>query len=142
MEEGLFRGLFTKIITAEKFRKYALIFQSVLFGIWHIVTPLKDLADGNLKLSEFVVLSFGYIILAGLMVIKWGLLYKMTGTLYVGMADHFFNNCIASNLLHVCTESGIDEMMILRIAIAQILSFVLVLIVFLKRNKRNQQKET
>ncbi len=136
MEEGLFRGLFTKITSTEKSMKYALILQSVLFGIWHIVTPLKDLVDGSLGFSGFIVLSIGYLILAGLMGIKWGLLYRMTGNLYVGMADHFFNNCIASNLLHICTESGIDEMMIIRIAIAQLISFVFVVIMYAKWNKK------
>lgn len=135
MEEGLFRGLLTKIARAEKSARYALMLQSGLFGIWHIVTPFKELVDGNLGFFEFVVLSVGYVILAGLMGIKWGLLYKMTRSLYAGMADHFFNNCIASNLVHICTEEGIDEMMIMRIAIAQIISFVIV--VFLYKNKRN-----
>ena len=51
----------------------------------------------------------------------------MTGSLYAGMADHFFNNCIATNLLHVSTESGVDEMMIVRVLIAQLLSFFIVL---------------
>ena len=136
MEEGLFRGLFTKITSTEKSMKYALILQSVLFGIWHIVTPLKDLVDGSLGVPEFVVLSIGYLILAGLMGIKWGLLYRMTGNLYVGMADHFFNNCIASNLLHVCTGSGIDEMMIIRIAIAQLISFIVVLIIATRKKTK------
>ena len=56
----------------------------------------------------------------------------MTGSLYAGMADHFFNNCIATNLLHVTTESGIDEMMIIRVMIAQLLSFAVVLVVWKK----------
>ncbi len=69
------------------------------------------------------------------MVIKWGLLYGMTGSLYAGMADHFFNNCIATNLLHVITESGIDEMMIIRVTFAQLLSFAV--IVFWRKRERN-----
>ena len=48
------------------------------------------------------------------------------------MADHFFNNCIATNLLHVITETGTDEMMIIRVAIAQLLSFTVVLLVWKK----------
>ena len=45
----------------------------------------------------------------------------------------FFNNCIATNLLHVVTESGTDEMMIIRVAIAQLLSFAVVLILWKRR---------
>ena len=67
--------------------------------------------------------------------IKWGLLYRMTGSLYAGMADHFFNNCIATNLLHVITVNGVDEMMIVRVVIAQLISFVVVFLVWKKREK-------
>lgn len=59
----------------------------------------------------------------------------MTGSLYAGMADHFFNNCIATNLLHVITVNGVDEMMIVRVVIAQLISFVVVFLVWKKREK-------
>ena len=62
----------------------------------------------------------------------------MTGSLYAGMADHFFNNCIATNLFHIVTESGSDEMMIIRVAIAQLLSFTVVLLVWKKRVKHKE----
>ena len=71
-----------------------------------------------------------------MMGIKWGLMYRMTGSLYSGMADHFFNNCIATNLLHVVTDTGIDEMMIVRVMIAQLLSFVIVICLWMKRKKK------
>jgi membrane protease YdiL (CAAX protease family) len=135
MEEGTFRGLFNKIVLIDHSDKTALMFQALLFGIWHIVTPLHNLIDGDINWVSFIVLSIGYVILAGMMGIKWGMLYRMTGNLYAGMADHFFNNCIATNLLHVTTENGVDEMMIIRVAIAQLLSFIIVLIVWFGRHK-------
>lgn len=55
------------------------------------------------SIGSFIALGVGYIVLAGMMGIKWELLYRMTGSLYAGMADHFFNNCIATNLVHVTT---------------------------------------
>lgn len=135
-EEGVFRGLIFKIVSTEHTEKTAILFQSLLFGVWHIVTPLRNLTDGDLEIAQFAVLSIGYIVLAGFMGIKWSLLYKMTGSLYAGMTDHFFNNCIASNLLHVVTESGIDEMMTVRIITAQMLSFAIVLFAFYKRKNK------
>ena len=133
MEEGTFRGLFYKIVETDHSMRFALLFQAFLFGIWHIVTPLHNLIDGDIDIAAFTAFGVGYIILAGMMGIKWALLYRMTGNLYAGMADHFFNNCIATNLLHVTTKTGTDEMMIIRVIIAQILSFVVVLTVWLKR---------
>lgn len=135
MEEGTFRGLFDKLISQEHSDRFALLFQAFLFGVWHIVTPLHNLIDGDINAASFIALGVGYIILAGMMGIKWGLMYRMTESLYSGMADHFFNNCIATNLLHVVTYSGIDDMMIVRVMIAQLLSFVIVITVWMKKKK-------
>ena len=136
MEEGCFRGLFLNLVEERHSARFALLFQALLFGLWHLVTPLRNLLDGDMDVMSFVALSIGYIILAGLMGIKWGLLSRMTGSLYAGMADHFFNNCIATNLLHVCTVSGVDEWLLLRVLTAQLFSFALVLLLWRKhRNK-------
>ena len=136
MEEGTFRGLFFNIVSCKKPMKTALFFQALLFGIWHVVTPLHNLIDGDINVPSFIALSIGYIILAGMMGIKWGLMYKMTGSLYSGMADHFFNNCIATNLLHITTGEGIDDMMIVRVMIAQLLSFAAVLVIYFAWKKK------
>ena len=135
MEEGTFRGLFYHITLTDHAPKYACVFQALLFGVWHIVTPLHNLIDGDINIGSFIALGLGYIILAGMMGIKWEMMYRMTGSLYAGLADHFFNNCIATNLLHVVTESGTDEMMIIRVAIAQLLSFSVVLLLSVKRKR-------
>lgn len=87
------------------------MFQALLFGVWHIVTPLHNLIDGDINTGSFIALGVGYIVLAGMMGIKWG-------------------------LLHVITESGVDEMMIIRVVIAQLLSFTAVLLVWKKQKKK------
>lgn len=136
MEVGTFRGLFTRIVSENHTIRLAIIFQAFLFGIWHIVTPLHNYVDGSLGLGGFIGLSIGYVILAGLMGIKWGFLQEITGSLYAGMADHFFNNCIATNLVHVITVGGIDELMIVRIIIAQLLSFLIVGVAYYRGKNR------
>lgn len=137
MEEGVFRGLFYGILRTDHAARAAVLIQALLFGIWHVVTPLHNLIDGDIGLVGFMGLSVGYIVLAGIMGIKWSLLYRMTGNLYAGMADHFFNNCVATNLLHLTTESGTDEWMIVRVLIAQLLSFAVVVAYWMRRKKRS-----
>ena len=68
------------------------------------------------------------------------MLSKLEGALYMGMADHFVNNAIV-NLLHVTSTNGTDELMFMRITVAQTVSFIVVLIVFLKRIKHENQRE-
>lgn len=140
MEEGTFRGLFFRILNTDRSAKAAVLIQALLFGIWHIVTPLHNLVDGEIGAAGFIGLSAGYVILAGMMGIKWSLMYELTGSLYAGMADHFFNNCIATNLLHLTTESGTDEMMLLRVLIAQMLSFTAVVMIRMMRKKKSRQQ--
>lgn len=60
--------------------------------------------------------------------IKWGLLYQLSGTVWIGLADHFFNNCVVTNLLHVVTNEGVDDLQILRVLIGELTSFIAVFI--------------
>ena len=62
------------------------------------------------------LMSIGYIILAGIMGVKWGVLYRTTGNIWVGLGDHLFNNTVATNMLHVVSGAGADELQIVRIA--------------------------
>ena len=132
MEEGVFRGLFTKILEGISYRK-SLFFIAFLFGIWHLVMPLRDYLQGESSLVNLIAMGIGYVILAGMMSIKWSLLYKMTGSLWFGLGDHFFNN-LASNLVHVVSNSEADSLQIVRILLWQLLSFAIVLLGYQKRN--------
>ena len=76
--------------------------------------------------TSYYSIRIGYVILAGMMSIKWSLLYKMTGSLWLGLGDHLFNN-LASNLVHVISNSDVDSLQIVRILLWQLLSFALVL---------------
>ena len=130
MEEGIFRGLFTKILEDISYNT-SLFLIAFLFGIWHLVMPFRDYMEGKSSISNLLVMGIGYVILAGMMSIKWSLLYRMTGSLWIGLGDHLFNNVI-SNLLHVVSNNEVDNVQIVRILIWQILSFVIVLIIYKK----------
>ena len=133
MEEGIFRGLFTKILEDISYNT-SLFLIAFLFGIWHLVMPFRDYIEGKSSISNLLVMGIGYVILAGMMSIKWSLLYRMTGSLWIGLGDHLFNNVI-SNLLHVVSNNEVDNMQIVRILIWQILSFVIVLVIYKKRKR-------
>lgn len=92
MEEGMFRGLFTNILAKKHSFLQSALLIAFLFGIWHWVMPLRDYIDGRTTFENLLVLGVGYTLLAGIMSIKWSLLYKMTDSLWVGLGDHLFNN--------------------------------------------------
>ena len=138
MEEGLFRGFYITYLQEKIGMKGALFIAALLFGLWHLVTPLRSLADGQMNLPEFAVMSIGYVVLSALMGIKWGLLFEHSGSVWIGLADHFFNNCVVTNLLHVVTETGVDEYQIMRVLIGELTSFVAV-VVYVKIKARTQR---
>lgn len=135
MEEGVFRGLFMKILSEKLSFFCAVLFIALLFGIWHWVMPLRDFMEGSISLSNLLIMSIGYIILAGIMSIKWSLLYKLTGTLWMGLGDHLFNNIVVTNLLHVVSDNQADSLQILRILTGQMLSFSIVMLYYKKTIK-------
>ncbi|KPU44331.1 CAAX amino terminal protease self- immunity [Oxobacter pfennigii] len=131
MEEGVFRGLFIRLAETRYSFLKAVILSSILFGIWHIAAPVRSLMDGEMSAAGAVIYSFIYILTAGLAGAKFCLLTKITGSLWMPMADHFLNNTII-NILHVVTVSGADELQFIRISIAQTISFLTVLFIYWK----------
>ena len=140
MEEGIFRGLFNKILR-QKFNFIAsAIIASVLFGFWHIVGPVRNYFDGTQSLNGMIANAVMLLFSSALVGFKFALLTKMTGSIYMGMGDHFVNNTIV-NLLHVVSNTGSDEMMVIRISIAQSLSLILVLVWYIINRKKTSMGE-
>ena len=130
MEEGVFRGLFQKMLSDKYKWLIAGIIASVLFGLWHIMAPLRSLIEGNKTVGGFIGESAMLIGTSALVGFKFVLMGKITGNLYMGMGDHFVNNTIV-NILHVINkENEADQLQVIRISIAQSVSFIAVLIWF------------
>lgn len=138
MEEGVFRGLFIKLAETRYSFLQAAAFSSVLFGIWHIAAPVRSLLDGEMSGAGAMMSTLLLVLTTGITGAKFCLLTKMTGSLWMPMADHFFNNTIV-NILHVETISGADELQVVRISIAQTVSFLIVLFLYWKSGARHKQ---
>ena len=136
MEEGMFRGLFPKLLEHKYTFIISAVIASVLFGMWHIMAPIRDYYDGTMSMSGFIANSVMLVITSALVGFKFAMITKLTGNLYMAMGDHFVNNTIV-NILHVISITGTDDLMILRISIAQSVSFIIVLIwYFVARHKK------
>ena len=109
-----------------------------LFGIWHIVMPVRSYVNDEMSFAAMLLMAIGYIVLAGIMGIKWGLLYRITGNLWAGLGDHLFNNTVATNMLHIVSLKGADELQIVRIMAAQIISVAVVLVIHTVRTANAQ----
>ncbi|MEA4987706.1 MAG: CPBP family intramembrane glutamic endopeptidase [Anaerovorax sp.] len=139
MEEGIFRGLFQTILEKKYNFILSAVIASILFGLWHLIGPVRNYYDGISSFEGMVINISMLVITSALVGFKFALLTKITGSLYMAMGDHFVNNTMV-NILHVVSNKGADELMFLRITIAQIISFAIVLIYYLKcrRTKAEQ----
>lgn len=137
MEEGLFRGLFPRMLNSRRFWKVTGIC-SLLFGFWHIVGPVRNYIDGQSSFQGMIANAIMLIVSSTLVGLKLAMITYMEGNLYMGMADHFVNNTIV-NLLHIESSTGTDEMMFLRITVAQTISFLIVLFIFWERKNHGKK---
>ncbi len=138
MEEGVFRGLFVKIAENKYSFIKVCIFSSLLFGFWHIISPLRNAYDGVQSPAGAFMMGLMLVGTSALAGAQYVMLFKMTGGLWMPMAFHFVNNT-SVNLLHVVTDSGADELQTIRLTITGTLSFVIVLIMFLLSRKRKNR---
>ena len=141
MEEGVFRGLFQKMLNNHFTFIIAAIIASALFGVWHIMSPLRNYLDGEQSLGGFIAQSCLLIGTSALVGFKFAMMGKLTGNLYMAMGDHFVNNTII-NILHVVSQEEADTFQVIRITIAQSLSFTVVLIWYLIVCFKNKKQQT
>ena len=118
MEEGVFRGLFLKLAEKKYNFLIAVIISSVLFGLWHLIAPIRSYIDGERSLGGMFAMMIMLFFTTGITGAKFCLLTKITGSLWLPMTDHFINNTIV-NILHTSSTGGIDELQTVRITIAQ-----------------------
>lgn len=138
MEEGVFRGLFIKLAEHQYTFAKAVLISSALFGLWHIAAPVRSLVDGEMDVTQTVVTALIVMLITGITGVKFCLLTRLSGSLWMPMADHFFNNTII-NTMHVVTVSGVDSLQVVRISVAQTLSFIVVLLFYWKSGARYKQ---
>ena len=135
MEEGVFRGLFQKILEKKYSFIVSAIIGSCLFGFWHIMAPARSFFDGAMSYNGFIANAILLVFTSSLIGFEFAIMTKITGSLYMAMGHHFINNAIV-NMLHVVSNTGADEFMVIRIAIAQSISFVIILIWYISIQRK------
>jgi len=126
MEEGLFRGVMITHFSVHLSFWKANLLQAFLFGLWHIIWPIKSYTMDQMSAVEAIVIAIGYIVASGLIGLVWGYLFFKTGNLWAPWLAHTMNNS-TMNLLHTVTAEGYDFGFMIRMGV---LPFVALLMIF------------
>lgn len=134
MEEGLFRGVFLPALMTRHGFWTANLLQSLLFGLWHAVWPLKAVLTGQVSVMGGVMA--GLLLFLGSFIngLLWGYLHHLTGSLWIAFWAHFAANSI-QNLVHIGTPDGVDATASIRGIIGGVLSTLLIVGIALARRR-------
>lgn len=105
MEEGLFRGLLLLQLAAVVSSNRANLIQAALFGLWHVVWPLRAVIDGEMAADAALVFGTGYVLVSAMVGYVWGCLFLWFRSLWVPVLSHSFHNAVL-NVVHVTTGNG------------------------------------
>ncbi|MBE3598386.1 MAG: CPBP family intramembrane metalloprotease [Limnochordaceae bacterium] len=119
LEEGLFRGVMMGHLVPVLGPTRANLLQAALFGIWHLVWPLREVLDGSMGISTALGLGAGYTVLSFLIGLAFGWLLQGTGSLWAPWVAHTLNNS-AYNVLQIVTAAGVEGTMGLRAAVVTV----------------------
>lgn len=141
MEDGVFRGLFMRVLGTRHSFVISLLISSFIFGLWHCWLPLRNYFDGEQSGAGATMSALLLIVTSFIFGAELCLLCQWENALWTGMTVHFINNA-SVNLLHVVTAAGVDRLQTMRISIAQTLICIVALALVIVRHKRSQQEKT
>ena len=107
MEDGLFRGVMIRLLLVRFSGWGAIIFQAVLFSLWHISWPIRRLLDGHATPGEAAFEASGLLLATLISGIVYGYFYYKTDNLWGAFVGHTINNGIF-NVLFIQTSAGMQ----------------------------------
>lgn len=138
MENSIFSGIMISV--GEKRHSFFFangFYSSFLFGLWHSMMPLRNYVDGSQSLSGAVLTALMFLGSSFLFSVQLGMQFKQANSsLWDGMTAHFINN-VSVNLFHVVFTNGADSNPTMRLAIAQTIMFIIVLVRWSMWKKQN-----
>ena len=138
-KEMFFRGyLMTQFIGKYGLKK-ANIIQSALYASLSIPNMLYSLINGSFK--DFSVILTVYMlviypIINFLCGVKWGCFYRVNGTIWMSVADHFMNNFLLT-CVYISPDRLPEKWFALEVLAVQVLSCAMFIPMYLYRDKAN-----
>lgn len=118
----------------------AIFIQSIIYMLSFVPTFAYYLYTGRFEFQGPLMSFFlicGHLVYNLISGVKWGLFYRVNGTVWMSVADHFFMNFVVSSFFF--TEHRLPEKWyIIEVIAIQILSIIMFIPFFLKRDRQNE----
>lgn len=144
--QSLFKELFFRgFLISQLFKKFGLLkanlVQTVLYTLFLVPTIAQNIISGRFSRYGLVMTAFiiGCNLLADFISgYKWGLYYRVNGTVWMSTADHFVNNML---LTCVYVTDGMMPLKwyVIQTIVIQLISFAMFIPLYYKRDKQNEE---
>lgn len=139
-KELVFRGYMITQLNEKYGIRNSIIIQAVLYMFLLVPTIANMIYTGRFR--GYGVQMAAFIIVCNLIVdfisgIKWGIFFRVSGNVWMSTADHFVNNMVLT-----CFSIYSDLPMkwfVIQAVLVQIISFVLFLPIYFKRDRLNEE---
>jgi hypothetical protein len=97
--------------------------------------PLRNFVDGNMTLPTALMAALMLFFTSYIFSIQTGMQYEQSSSVWDAMTVHFINNASA-NMFHVVFPDGTESAPVMRITIAGVIMFTIVLIRYFSWKKQ------
>ena len=98
MEEGLFRGIMMRSFMVKTSKTTSNLLQALLFGLWHLVWPIKSLTNENSSIFFTTMFAFYYVFFSSLFGLLAGYIFQKSSSLINVVVFHTLWNFFVSFL--------------------------------------------
>lgn len=139
-KEIFYRGYLITQFSAKYGVAVSILLQSIIYMISFAPTIAYYWLTGKFEFQGPLMSFFlicGHLFYNLICGIKWGMFYRVNGTVWMSVADHFLTNFIVSSLFF--TENRLPEKWyIIEVIVIQLISFVLFIPFFIRRDRQNE----
>lgn len=139
-KEIFYRGYLITQFSGKYGLPLSILIQSIIYMLSFAPTLAYYLYTGRFDFQGPLMSFFlicGHLTYNFISGIKWGLFYRVNGTVWMSVADHFLTNFIVSSFFF--TESRLPEKwFIIEVIVIQLLSIAMFMPFFFKRDKQNE----
>ncbi len=139
-KEVFYRGFLISQFSGKYGVKKTIIIQALIYTLSFLPTQLYNIISGKVESeSLFVSVLFliGHLFYNFICGIKWGMFYRVNGTVWMSVADNFFTGFLTTSFFYTTSRLP-EKWYIFEIIAMQILSFIMFLPFYRYRDKQNE----